>query len=103
MPAQPVVPRASTKQTKLFHELTRTVLVGYRPRPVDIDVVVIRADDFGASKEYFLGKLVGEVAGFAVMAAVIGGVVFRERRRKKQGPPASARESWSCRCCRSGS
>jgi hypothetical protein len=34
-------------QGTLFHELTRTMSRGYRPEPLDVDLVVLRADEFG--------------------------------------------------------
>ena len=42
-----VVPRRATLQGKLFHQLSDTTFRSYRPKPADLDVVVLRAGDFG--------------------------------------------------------
>jgi thioesterase domain-containing protein len=42
-----VVPRGSTLQGKLFFKLTEADVRRYRARPLDVDAVVIKAEDFG--------------------------------------------------------
>jgi len=42
-----IVPRRVKVQGTLFHELTVTGLRPYRAKPLDVDLVVVKADDFG--------------------------------------------------------
>ena len=41
------IQRPSTAQSRLSHEVTARVVTPYRPDPVDFDVVVLKAGDFG--------------------------------------------------------
>ena len=42
-----VIPRHATLQGKLFHQVSETTFRNYRPKPADLDLVVLRAGDFG--------------------------------------------------------